>query len=84
MLEFKSSFEDKVFDSTPSATFGVLLMARLTKLLSGLLQPKLTTNDLNLVMVANLRGRGGLPTNYLGNLSVGHPHSNLACNGLQP
>eukprot|EP00966_Prymnesium_polylepis_P168807 3903316-Prymnesium_polylepis.1 len=82
MLEFRASFADKVFESTPSATFGVLLMARLTKLLSGHLQPKLTSNDLNLVMFANLRGRGGLPTNYLGNLTVSFcTGSNLACSG---
>ena len=52
-----------------AVTTGEALMARLLKHLSDLMHPRLS-QDTTLVMVANLRGRGGLPTTYLGNLAT--------------
>ena len=52
-----------------AVTTGEALMARLLKHLSDKMHPRLS-QDTTLVMVANLRGRGQLPTTYLGNLAA--------------
>lgn len=66
IAQLKRSF---VTRDGPAPTTGECLMARLLKILSDKMQPKLSKST-TLAMVANLRGRGGLPTTYLGNLAT--------------